>query len=110
MVHDEVGAEQIDEVFLQLSPEAAREAVLDGGAQSFVVGNRTLEKYAELLRIHGIDWTPTTLPCDKMFRFGNDATCHCKTAVVLPVNFAGRTGHLQVYLLEGTPRSFSQGR
>ena len=105
MVRDD-DAERLDEVFLQ-SQDEAREAVLDGGAQSFVVGNQTLERYVDFLRIHGIDWNPTTIPCDRVFRFGNDETTRCTTAVVLPVNFAGRTGHLQVYVLEGnTPFLF----
>ena len=99
VVHE---AERIDEVYLQTSVDDAREAVLDGGAQSFVVGQHTLDKYSEYLRTNGIDWTPKILPCDKHFRFGNDQVTHCTTSCILPVNFAGRTGHLLVHVLEGS--------
>ena len=72
-----------------------------------MVGDNTLAQYAQYLRLNGIDWNPKVLPCSKVFRFGNDATTHCTTAAVLPVNFAGRTGHLQVHVLEGnTPFLF----
>ena len=50
---DEV--EEINEIYLQRREEAACEAVLDLGAQSFVVGDETLEQYEKHLRLHGID-------------------------------------------------------
>ena len=90
-------AEHIPEVYWQSGADSAKEAVLDGRAQSFVVGRDTLEKYADYLRSHGIQWTPKDYPCDKKFRFGNDDTLQCTTAAVIPVNFAGRTGHLYVH-------------
>jgi hypothetical protein len=59
--------------------------------------------------MQGIAWTPKMYACDKVLRFGNDATNGCTTATVIPVNFAGRTGHLHVYvyvLLGNTPLLF----
>jgi len=107
MLVREVEAERLDEVFLHDATDDAHEAVLDGGAQSFVVGNETLARYVEYLRLHGVDWKLKDVPCDKMFRFGNDETTHCTTATVIPVNFAGRTGLLQVHVLQGyTPFLF----
>lgn len=104
---NEADAEQLDEVFLQRTQDDAKDAVLDGGAQSFVVGSNTLQAYAEYLRTHGVDWTPRALECSKTFRFGNDETTHCTTATVIPCNFAGRTGHLHVHIIEGnTPFLF----
>jgi len=45
--------------------------------------------------------------CEKSFRFGNDAIETCRTATIAPVNFAGKTGHFCVYVLEGnTPFLF----
>ena len=39
--------------------------------------------------------------------FGNDQKEDCKTACIVPVNFAGKTGHLYVYVLPGcTPFLF----
>ena len=99
--------EILDEVFLQQNVDDAREAVLDGGAQSFVVGQNTLAKYAQCLRQYGIAWTPKEIACNKVFRFGNDATLQCGTATMIPVQFAGKTGHLYVHVLPGnTPFLF----
>ena len=83
-------AEHIDEIFLQRNGFEACEAVLDGGAQSFVVGNGTLQKYWEFLQSIDIKWKPKMLNCDRIFRFGNDETSHCNVASVIPVNFAGK--------------------
>ena len=99
--------EQIDEVYLQRTGSNACEAVLDGGAQSFVVGEDTLQQYRTYLHSVGINWEPKRLNCDKIFRFGNDDTSHCTVAAIVPVNFAGRTGHLYVHILPGgTPFLF----
>ena len=99
--------EQLSEVFLQSDSSSAKEAVLDGGAQSFVVGQNVLAKYADYLRTNGIEWQRKHYPCSKMFRFGNDETMVCTTSTVIPVNFAGKTGHLHVYVLPGnTPFLF----
>lgn len=107
MVSQVEDPEQLDEVFLQRDKDDAKDAVLDGGAQSFVVGTNTLQSYTDYLCTHGIDWHPKALECDKTFRFGNDDTTHCTTATVIPVNFAGRTGHLHVHVIEGnTPFLF----
>ena len=39
--------------------------------------------------------------------FGSDETQDCTTSTVIPANFAGRTGHLHVYVLPGnTPFLF----
>ena len=63
--------------------------------------------YSEILQKHGIGWTPTFITCDRIFRFGNDQTETCSTACVVPVNFAGQTGHIYVYVLPGhTPFLF----
>ncbi len=48
-------AEVISETFLQTHLESAKEAVLDGGAQSSVVGQNTLDKYADYLRTQEMD-------------------------------------------------------
>lgn len=107
MMVTDFDGEQLNEVFLQSSVEDAKEAVLDGGAQSFVVGRNVLNNYADYLRTNGIGWSPKYTTCDKVFRFGNDETQHCTTATLIPVNFAGRTGHLHVHVLEGnTPFLF----
>ena len=99
--------EQLDEIFLQSDPATAKEAVLDGGAQSFVVGRNTLNRYSDYLRTEGIEWNPKTYSCHRTFRFGNDETKDCTTSTVIPANFAGRTGHLHVYVLPGnTPFLF----
>ena len=107
MITDSDHIENLSDLYLATTMDDAKEAVLDGGAQSFVVGRNTLQKYAEYLRVHGVTFTPTFYECDKTFRFGNDDTCRCRTATIIPVNFAGRTGHLYVYVLEGnTPFLF----
>ena len=94
-------------VFLQKQDYHPSDAVLDAGAQSFVCGLNTLYQYSDHLKSQGISWTPKMLTCDRTFRFGNDQTEECKTACVVPVNFAGRTGHLCVYALPGcTPFLF----
>ena len=102
----EVEPEQIDEIFLQRNAEDAKEAVLDGGAQSFVVGDATLERYMEYLRLHGIAWKTRTLTCQKYFRFGNDNVMCCTSTTVIPVNSADRAGQMYVHVLPGnTPCS-----
>ena len=107
MMVTDARTEQLSEVFLQADSSPAKEAVLDGGAQSFVVGQNVLAKYADYLRANGIEWQPKHYPCSKMFRFGNDETMVCTTSTVIPVNFAGKTGHLHVYVLPGnTPFLF----
>jgi hypothetical protein len=96
MVANSDAVEMLGETFLASSDDGAKQAVLEGGAQSFVAGRNTLDRHAEYLRMHGIAWTPKTYACDKTFRFGNDATNKCTTTTVIPVNFAGRAGHLHV--------------
>ena len=82
--------ESVDEVFLQKQDYHPSDAVLDAGAQSFVVGLNTIYQYSDHLKENGISWTPHMLACDRVFRFGNDQTEDCKTACVVPVNFAGK--------------------
>ena len=112
MMTDENPAEVLEDIYAQKYCDPC-EAVLDGGAQSFVVGKTVLESYAEHLRMQGIGWNPEYLTCSKMFRFGNDETSHCTTACIVPVQFAGRTGHLYVHVLPGNtpflfPRPFME--
>ncbi len=79
---------------------------MGGGAQSFVVGRNVLDKFADYLRASGIERNPQRYSCNKMFRLGNDETMVRNTSTVIPVNFAGKTGHLHVYVLPGnTPFS-----
>ena len=59
--------EPLDEVYLQSNSQNAKDAVLDGGAQSFVVGHNTLNAYADYLRMHGVNWKPTFHKCSKLF-------------------------------------------
>ncbi len=66
---DAVGT--LSETFLASSDDGAKEAVLDGGAQSFVVGRNTLDRYADYLRMQGVAWTPKSFACDDAFSFGN---------------------------------------
>ncbi len=47
-------AKTLSDAFLAHSDDGAKEAVLDGRAQSFVVGRNTLDSYAEYLRMQGI--------------------------------------------------------
>ncbi len=101
MMLTDARTEQLCEVFLQADSSSAKEAVLDGGAQSFVVGRNVLDKYADYLRANGIEWQPEHYPCSKMFRFGNDETMVCTTSTVIPVNFAWKSGHLHVCVLPG---------
>ncbi len=51
-------AEVINKACLQSDLERAKEAVLVSGAQSFMVGQNTLDRYADYLRAQGIDWKP----------------------------------------------------
>ena len=97
--------ETLSEAFLASSDDGAKEAVLDGGTQSFVVGRNALDGYAEHLRMQGIGWTPKTYVCGEMLRFRNEATSRCTTSTVILVSFAGRTGHLHVYVLPGPRRA-----
>ena len=64
--------EAINEVFLQGQDYHASDAVLDAGAQSFIVGLNTLNSYSDHLKDQGINWTPHMLSCARTFRFGND--------------------------------------
>ena len=49
------------------------------------------------------------MECNRTFRFGNDQTSRCRKACLIPVNFAGKTGHLYAYVLKGsTPFLFPQ--
>eukprot|EP00975_Prorocentrum_lima_P013721 2919044-Prorocentrum_lima.AAC.1 len=54
MMVEAVSPERLDEILAQ-RPEEARpkDAILDGGAQSFVVGGNTLATYVEHLRAQG---------------------------------------------------------
>ncbi len=96
MVSDADIVKSLSQAFLAATEESAKEAMLDGGAQSFVVGQNTLEKYSDYLRSQSIDWRPKDYPCSRVFSFGHDATNQCATATRIPMNVTARTGHVHV--------------
>ncbi len=89
MVSTTDAVETLSEAFLASSVDGTKEAVLDGGALSFAVGRKTLDRCAEYRRTQGIAWAPKTNACEKTLRFGNEATSRRTTVKVIPVNFAG---------------------
>eukprot|EP00975_Prorocentrum_lima_P021536 4538870-Prorocentrum_lima.AAC.1 len=65
MVHAGV-PERLDEIFAQRPEEARpRDAILDGGARSFVVGESTLATYVERLCVQGArEVILVEIPCE----------------------------------------------
>ena len=96
-----------DELYLQSINQNTKDAVLDGGAQPFVVGHSTLMAYADYLRVHGVKWQPTFHKSSKVFPFGNDQVNECAQATIIPASFAGYAGLFWAHVLEGnTPFLF----
>ena len=76
--------------------------ILDTGASSVVIGHQTLLTVLTYLQVHSVDISSLQFrPANKLFQFGGDHTGHAAWSIHLPVIVDGKSGRIQVFIVDG---------